>query len=133
MGRLTKDPELRQTNNGIPVTGFSVAVDRNLTKDKERVTDFFDVVCWQTRAEFVAKHFTKGQQIALDGRLQQRKWTDRDGNAHYAVEIIAESVHFAGFKKNDTHNGGQDDSYYDGEDHADVPDEGFDPFAEAAA
>ena len=67
MGRLTKDPELRQTNSGTPVTGFSVAVDRNFSKDGEKITDFFDVVAWQNRAEFVARHFTKASTSASRG------------------------------------------------------------------
>ena len=116
-GRLTKTPELRQTANGIPFTGFSLAVDRNYRKDEEKPqTDFFDVICWQARAEVVAKYFTQGQQMCVEGRLQQRKWTDREGVSRYAVEIIAESVHFAGYKKNEEPDNG-----------------GFDPFAEVAA
>ena len=120
MGRLVRDPELRHTTNGTPVAGFSLAVDRNYSKDKEKITDFFDVVAWQNRAEFVAQYFTKGQLMCVEGRLQQRKWTDRDGNTRYAVEIIAESVHFAGSKKDTDQN------------QNDTSDE-FDPFAEDAA
>jgi single-strand DNA-binding protein len=124
LGRLTKTPELRFTNsNNIPVTSFSIAVDRNFKRDGEDKpeTDFFDVVCWQARAEFVCKHFTQGQPIAVEGRLQQRKWTDQQGVTRYAVEIIAESVHFAGFKRDDAQNGGYTNDA-----------EAFDPFAEAA-
>ena len=116
MGRLVKDPELRQTTNGTPVAGFSLAVDRNISKDKEKVTDFFDVVAWQNRAEFVSKYFTKGQLVCVEGRLQQRKWTDKEGNNRYAFEIIAESAYFAGYKKNEEPDNGE-----------------FDPFAEEAA
>lgn len=101
MGRLTKNPELRHTQNGTPVAGFSLAVDRNYSKDKPKETDFFDIVAWQSRAEFVTKHFTKGQLVCVEGRLQRRSWTDRDNKIRYACEIIAESVYFAGFSKND--------------------------------
>ena len=122
MGRLTKDPELRHTRtSAIPVTSFSVAVDRNYSKDKEKETDFFDVIAWQARAEFVAKHFTKGQPICIEGRLQQRKYTDNSGITRYVVEIIAESVHFAGHKKDDANSYGN------------AGGSGFDPFAEEAA
>jgi len=120
MGRLTKDPGLRQTNNGTPVAGFSVAVDRNISKDAEKVTDFFDVVAWRSTAEFASKYFTKGQLMCVEGRLQQRKWTDKDGNTRYSVEIVAESVYFAGSKKNDGQN--QEDGGA-----------GFDPFADDVA
>jgi len=129
MGRLTKDPELRTTNSGIPVTSFSLAVDRQYSKDKEKETDFLDIVCWQARAEFVCKHFTKGQQMAVEGRIQQRKWQDKTGATRYAVEVIAESVHFAGYKKDES-NGGQGEEYYNGESYAYSD---FDPFVEDVA
>jgi single-strand DNA-binding protein len=120
MGRLTKDPELRRTNtNSIPVAGFALAVDRRLVKGKEKVTDFFNIVAWQATAEFVKRNFTKGQPMCVEGRLQQRQWTDEKGNTRYAYEIIAESVHFAGFKKQDSQNAGN------------VID--FDPYAEQTA
>ena len=118
MGRLTKDPELRHTQNNTPVAGFSIAVERSYSKDKDKVTDFFDIVCWQGRAEFVARNFRKGQLICVEGRLQRREWTDKDGITRYAYEVIADSVHFAGFNKNN----GQSNNPAD-----------FDPFADAAA
>ena len=121
MGRLTKDPELRHTQNGIPVAGFSLAVDRNYSKDKVKETDFFDVVAWQNRAEFVSNYFTKGQLMCVEGRLQRRKWTDKEGGTRYAYEIIAESVYFAGAKKEGAP-----------ESTGDVHD-AFDPFEEEAA
>ena len=118
MGRLTKDPELRQTKNGTPVAGFSLAVERNYAKDGHRETDFFDVVAWQNRAEFVSKHFVRGQLVCVEGRLQRRPWTDKDNQTRYAFEVVAESVYFAGFNKGE---GQQADA------------DGFDPFAENAA
>jgi len=99
MGRLTRDPELRYTQaEQLPVARFSLAVNRKFSKEKE--VDYFDVVCWRSQAEFVAKWFTKGQMVAVEGRLQQRKWQDKDGNNRYAFEIIAESAYFAGSKPN---------------------------------
>ena len=103
MGRLTKDPELRYTTlNGIPVLSFAIAVDRRIFKDRPKETDFFNIVAWQATAEFIAKYFTKGQMICIDGRLQQRTYTDeKTGEIRYPIEVVAESVHFAGFKRED--------------------------------
>jgi len=99
MGRLTRDPELRYTQaTQLPVARFSLAVNRRFSKEKE--VDYFDVVAWRHNAEFVSKWFTKAQMVAVEGRLQQRKWTDKDGNNRYAVEIVAESAYFAGSKPN---------------------------------
>ena len=106
MGRLTADPVVRYTHaNNIPVANFSVAVDRRLIKGRERETDFFNIVAWQGTADFVSKYFTKGQPICVEGRLQQRTWTDEaTGTNRSVIEVIAEGVHFAGFKKDDTQN-----------------------------
>jgi len=101
MGRLTRDPERRQTPNGIPVTSFSLAVDRGFTpKDGgEKQTDFIDVVAWRNTAEFVSKYFVKGQMAAVAGRLQIRDWTDKDGNKRRSAEVVAENVYFTESKK----------------------------------
>ena len=96
MGRLTEEPELRVTQNATPFSRFSIAVERSFAKNGERETDFFDVIAWQARAEFVVKHFRKGQLICVEGRLQRRSWQDQEGNKRYAYEIIADSTHFAG-------------------------------------
>ena len=85
MGRLTRDPELRRTQTGTPVASFSLAVDRDF-KDKatgERSTDFIDVVAWRQTAEFVSRYFTKGRMAVVEGRLQIRDWTDKDGAQVY--------------------------------------------------
>lgn len=102
MGRLTKDPELRYTQaEQIPVARFSLAVDRNYGKEQKE-TDFFDIVAWRHNAEFVSKHFSKGQLVCVEGRLQRRMWEDRDGKNRSAYEIISESNYFAGSKPNAT-------------------------------
>lgn len=98
MGRLTADPELRQTQSGISVTRFSVAVERPYSKDGERQTDFLDVVAWRNTADFVCRYFVKGQMIALSGSIQTRAYTDRDGNKRKSVEIVADGVSFCGDK-----------------------------------
>ena len=102
MGRLAADPVLRHTStNNMPVANFQIAVNRSIVTNKafEQEADFFNVVAWQSTAEFVMNNFTKGQQICLKGRLQQRCWVDKEGKKNYATEIIAESVYFAGYKK----------------------------------
>ena len=101
MGRLTRDPELRQTPNGVPVASFSLAVDRKYTpKDGgERQTDFIDVVAWRHTAEFVSKYFTKGQMAAVTGSLQIRDWVDKDNNKRRNAEVVADSVYFTESKK----------------------------------
>ena len=103
MGRLVRDPELRRTQNDIPVCSFSVACDRDV-KDKangEKRTDFIDVVAWRNTAEFVSKYLSKGRMAVIDGRLQLRDWTDREGNKRRSAEILASSVSFGDSKHKD--------------------------------
>ena len=107
MGRLTRDPELRRTQNGTAVTSFSLAVDRDF-KDKttgEKSTDFIDIVAWRQTAEFVSRYFTKGRLAVVEGRLQLRDWTDKDGNKRRAAEVVADNVYF-GDSKRDAEAGG---------------------------
>ena len=101
MGRLTKDPELRHTQNGTPIASFSLAVDRRFPpKDGgEKQTDFFDVVAWQKTGEFVSKYFVKGQMAAVTGRLEFRDWQDKDGNKRRSAEVVADNVYFTESKK----------------------------------
>jgi single-strand DNA-binding protein len=99
MGRLCADPELRRTQSGIAVCNARIAVERDFADQSgERATDFFDAVAWRGTAEFLCKYFEKGRKVLLDGRLQTRQWTDRDGNKRVSVEIVAESVYFADSK-----------------------------------
>ena len=107
MGRLTKDPELRRTQSGTAVTSFSLAVDRDFKgQNGEKETDFIDVVAWRNTAEFVSKYFSKGRMAVVEGRLQMRDWTDKDGNKRKSAEIIAESVYFGGSKKDESQSAG---------------------------
>ena len=101
MGRLTRDPELRETPNGIPVARFALAVDRGYTpKDGgERQTDFIDIVAWRGLATFVSKYFTKGQMAAVTGKLQIRDWTDKENNKRRNAEVVAENIYFTESKK----------------------------------
>lgn len=100
MGRLTKDPELRYTQNNVPVTSFTLAVDRRYSgSGGEKQTDFIGIVAWRQTAEFVSKWFKKGQLVAVDGSIQTRKYQDRDGNNRTAFEVVANNVHFAESKR----------------------------------
>lgn len=100
MGRLTRDPELRRTQNGTAVTSFSLAVDRDFKNaDGTKDTDFIDVVAWRATAEFVAKYFTKGRMAVVEGRLQMRDWTDKEGNKRRNAEVLADNIYFGDSKK----------------------------------
>ena len=99
MGRLTADPELRQTPSGVAVTRFTVAVDRSFVKaGEERKADFINVVAWRQTAEFVSRYFTKGSMIAVQGSIQTRTYDDKNGLKRYVVEIVADNVSFCGSK-----------------------------------
>ncbi len=95
MGRLTDNPELRHTASNIPVTTFTLAVDRNFNSGDERVTDFLNIVAWRSNAEFTSKYFTKGQLVCVEGSIQVRSYTDRDGNKRRAWEIVCDRAYFA--------------------------------------
>ena len=101
-GRLTGDPDLRHTQNGVAVATFRLAVNRDFKdKDGERKADFISIVCWRGTAEFVSRFFAKGSMAVVDGRLQVREYTDKDGNRRYATEVIAENVYFSESRKRD--------------------------------
>jgi single-strand DNA-binding protein len=107
MGRLTRDPELRHTQTGTAVASFTLAVDRDFkSRDGgDRATDFIDIVAWRSTAEFVSKYFTKGRMAVVEGRLQIRDWTDRDGGKRRTAEVIADNVYF-GDSRRDGESGG---------------------------
>ena len=100
MGRLVSDPELRKTQGGTSVAAARIAVDRDY-KDAggERQVDFIDIVAWRGTAEMLCKYFTRGRMLALEGRLQIRPWTDKDGRKRTAAEVVADSIWFADSKK----------------------------------
>lgn len=100
MGRLTRDPELRRTVSGAAVASFSVACERDfVTEGKERETDFIDCVAWRGLGEMISKHFFKGSMICVSGRLQNRSWTDKEGNKRRTAEVIADSAYFCERKR----------------------------------
>ena len=101
MGRLVRDPELRRTGSGVAVTNFCVAVDRDyVAKDGgERKTDFINCFAWRGTGEFIAKYFTKGRMIVVDGRLEMRDWTDKEGNKRTSAEINVDNAYFGDSKR----------------------------------
>ena len=124
MGRLTRDPELRRTGSGIAVTSFTLAVDRdyNSKESGERETDFIDCVAWRSTGEFVSKYFAKGRMAVIDGRLQIRPWTDRDGIRHYATEILANRVYFGDSRPAvEAENEPPEEDNYDYDDEGELP------------
>lgn len=110
MGRLTRDPEIKQIPSGVPVTTFSLAVDKFTPQGQDKQADFFNIVAWRQTAEFVSKYFRKGQLVAVEGKLSSRKWTDKDGNNRTSVEVVADSVFFAEAKR-DSYGGGNSGGY----------------------
>lgn len=92
MGRLTRDPEMRHTNSGTPVTTFSIAIDNGYGDNKR--TDFVNCLAWNKTAEFVTKYFTKGKMIIVIGRITTRSWETQDGKRAYATEVVAKEVSF---------------------------------------
>ena len=111
LGRLTADPELRHTQNQVPVTSFTLAVDRAYQpKGQERQADFINIVAWRQTAEFVTRYFHKGQRLALTGTLQSRRYVDKDGNNRTAYEVVADNVFFAESKSQG--NGGYNQGGY---------------------
>ena len=100
MGRLTRDPDLRRTQSGTAVASFTLAVDRDYKpQDGERETDFIDIVAWRGTGEFVSKYFSKGRMAVVEGRLQVRDWTDKDGNKRRSTEVVADNVYFGDSKR----------------------------------
>ena len=113
MGRLTRDPELRHTQSGTAVASFTLAVDRDFRSREggERATDFIDIVAWRSTAEFVSKYLAKGRMAVVEGRLQMRDWTDRDGNKRRSAEVVADNVYFGDSKRDGDTGGSYTNSY----------------------
>lgn len=103
MGRFVRDPELRHTQSGTPVTSFTLAVDRDFKSREsgEKGVDFIDCSAWRGTAEMICKYFSKGRLSVVEGRLQIKEWKDRDGNNRRAAEVVTENIYFADSKKSD--------------------------------
>ena len=108
MGRLTRDPELRRTQNGTAVTSFTLAVDRGFEDGEtgETACDFIDCVAWRSTAEFVNNYFTKGRMAIVEGKLQIRPWKDKDGNNRRSAEVIVDTMYFGDSKRDSAAQGG---------------------------
>lgn len=105
VGRLAKDPELRYTQSGTAAASFTLAVNRRFTNQNgEREADFINCVAWQKAAEFVANYFKKGQQMALEGRLQVRSYEGNDGQRRWVTEVVAEQIEFVWSKESGSNN-----------------------------
>ena len=105
MGRLTNEPDYRQTQGGTSYARFTMAIERDYSKDGNRETDFLDVLAWRSTADFVSKYFHKGQLVAVQGRIQTGSYTDKDGNKRKSWDIVADQVYFAESKRD---SGGRD-------------------------
>ena len=131
MGRLTRDPELRRTQSGTAVTSFSLAVDRDFkSQNGDKETDFIDIVAWRSTAEFVSKYFTKGRMAVVEGRLQIRDWTDRDGGKRRSAEVVADNVYFGDSKRDGAGDYGAAPAYSAPSRPAAAPMSGHSDFAE---
>ena len=109
-GRLVADPELRQTQSGIAVTSFKIAVDKYTGKDGEKAADFIECNAWRGTAEFISKYFTKGQEILIRGAIHNKEWTDKNNVKHYTYEVTAENAEFCGSKASNSAPAGNDNS-----------------------
>lgn len=110
-GRLTRDPELKTTTNGVTVTSFTIAVDRRYNATHgDRETDFINIVAWRGTAEFVTKYFKKGEMIGIEGSIQVRNYTDKEGNNRRAVEVVANNVQFVESKRSGNTDAQTDDA-----------------------
>ena len=108
LGRLTTDPELRQTPQGTAVTRFTIAVDRRIKTESGQQADFITCVAWRQTAEFICRFFQKGRMIAVEGQLQSRSWDSQDGKRQYATEVIIDNAFFTGEK---AHQEARDDEF----------------------
>lgn len=106
-GRLTKDPVLRHTQSNVTAASFSVAVERDIVDRNtgKRGVDFIDCVAWRGTADFIDKYFHQGDQIILTGRLQQREWTDKEGNKRKTTEVLVSNAYFTGSKPSSQQGG----------------------------
>ena len=117
LGRMVADPELRHTQSQVPVTSFTVAVDRAYQPkgQEQRQADFINIVCWRKSAEFVAKYFNKGKKILIEGQLQTRSYTANDGSKRYVTEVVAENVSFVESAGSGASRDRSEGTYYGGE------------------
>lgn len=122
MGRLTRDPEMRHTQNGTAVASLTLACDRDFKpKSGEKETDFIDVVVWGKTAEFSANYFNKGRMAIVEGRLQVRNWQDKDGNKRKSTEVVADRMYFGDSKQDGKKQTAPSDDFEEIDDDGDIP------------
>ena len=114
IGNMCSDPELKQSQSGVSVCSFSIAVNRKYNKEGNNEVDFITVVAWRTHAEFIARYFKKGKPILVCGQLQTRTWTDKQGNKRYATEVVADEVSFVGNNESPTEAKNETTAYMPG-------------------
>lgn len=115
-GRLTADVELKATPSGVSVCSFTIAVNRMVAKDMEQKADFINCVAWRNDAEFISRYFKKGSCILIVGKIQNRSWTDAEGNKRYATEVIVDEAHFVDSKSESGEKGSIGVAPYGGSD-----------------
>lgn len=123
MGRITAEPELKTTPNGVSVVSFTLAVDRSYTpKGQEKQTDFINCVAWRNTAEFISRYFSKGQRMAVSGELQQRSYTANDGSKRSVYEVVVSNAYFCSDKKDNAPSAdvNYDNAGYEYEDVSDI-------------
>ena len=135
MGRLTRDPELRRTGSGVAVASFSIAVDRDFggRDGGEKKTDFIDCVAWRQTGEFISKYFTKGRMIVVDGRLEMRDWTDKEGNKRRTAEVIVANAYFGDSKRDGDSSSSYGGNAYGGNNSYAAPAPSFGGYSAPAA
>jgi single-strand DNA-binding protein len=110
MGRLARDPEMRQTPTGTPVARLTIAVNRRFAREGSQQADFISCTAWRTTAEFICKYFRKGSMIAVSGSIQTRSWDGQDGKKQYSTEVVIDEAYFTGSKA-ETGTGGSAQGY----------------------
>lgn len=100
MGRMTKDPEMRQTQSGVSVCRFSLAVNRRFAKEGQQNADFINCTAWRQQADFISKYFQKGNMIAIVGSIQTSSWDGQDGKKQYSTDVLVDEAYFTGSKEN---------------------------------
>ena len=111
MGRLTADPEIKQTPNGVAVARFTLAVNRRFAKEGQQQADFINCVAWRSQADFIGKYFRKGNMAAIEGSIQTSSWNGEDGKKRYATEVVADEVYFTGEKAKTADKNGFEEIY----------------------
>ncbi len=123
-GRLTADPELKTTANGISVTTFSIAVERRYRSGEDRQADFINIVAWRQSAEFITKYFKKGNMIGIEGSIQTRRYEDKNGNPRTAFEVVANNVQFVETKRDSASSAAPEAASFSNADVSDFADLG---------